>query len=879
MPSANSSQASPRKKTPRKKNGLSPGRRQYLHFKQQYADSLLLFRMGDFYETFDQDAEKMAEILDIALTSRDVGGGVKSALAGIPHHALNAYLPKLVKSGLKIAIAEQVSDPAASKGIVDRAVVRVVTPGTVQEPGLLESDRNNFLAAAVSDGRSAGLAYVDVSTSEFITSELPLDALDREIERLGPSELLVDEAVRTALQAGREETVGQRTVVRDIDESRIDTELAGDLLKRHFGVQSLEAFGCADSATAVLAAGAVIDYLGGTQLGAMPQITSLRTVHHSDYMQLDRRALRDLEVLESSAGRADAPSLLSTLDHTRTGPGARMLRNWLSKPLMDLDVIRHRQEAVADFVSNSAKREQVRETLRGFADLERLLNRGRTFTATPRDIKSMGRSLDRIPRLQEIVGDPSNGFRSTPLIGLKPCDEAAALIDAAIDNEAPASIGDGNVIAKGFDASLDELRELSRNARGAIASIETDARETTGIKSLKVGYNRVFGYYIEVSRPNLELVPDEFERRQTLTGGERFITPELKELESKILGASEQIDELERSIFRRISGEIASHGDRIMAVASAVAWLDAVTSMAETAAMNGWVKPLVDDSDVIHVKDGRHPVVEAALGPGKFVPNDTDLASGGTQVAIITGPNMSGKSTYIRQVAVLTLLAQTGSFVPAVEARFGITDRIFTRAGLSDDIAGGQSTFMVEMVETATILNQATKRSLAVLDEIGRGTSTYDGLAIARAVAEHVHNDPNLGCKTLFATHYHEMTALADELPRASNFRVAVSEDGNEVAFLRRIVPGGADRSYGVHVARLAGMPQPVVARAWDLLEKLENESKSKAKGTVAPVPQLPLFGEEPEVMRELRSMKIDEMTPLDALNALYKLQEQSKGE
>lgn len=880
MPSAKSPKASPRKKTPGKKNRLSPGRRQYLHFKQQYADSLLLFRMGDFYETFDQDAEKMAQILDIALTSRDVGGGVKSALAGIPHHALNGYMPKLVKSGLKIAIAEQVSDAAASKGIVDRAVVRVVTPGTLLEPGLLESERNNYLAAAVSDGKTAGLAYVDISTSEFVTSELSLDALDREIERLGPSELLVDESVRTAFAEREEDGIGQKTVVRDIDESRIDPELAADLLKRHFRVESLEAFGCADSGNAVLAAGAIIDYLGGTQLGAMPQITSLRTVHHSDYMQLDRRALRDLEVLESSTGRADAPSLLSTLDHTQTGPGARMLRGWLSRPLMDLDAIHHRQDAVADYVSGSMKREQVRTVLRGFADLERLLNRTRTFTATPRDVKSIGRSLERVPRLLEIVGDPTNGLRSTPLVGLKPCDEATTLITAAIDDEAPTTVSDGNVIARGFDASLDELKDLAKNARGAIAAIESDARERTGIKSLKVGYNRVFGYYIEVSRPNLDLVPEEFVRRQTLTGGERFITPELKELESKILGASEQIEELERSIFRRVCGEIAAYGDRIMAVASAVAWLDAVTSMAETAAMNGWVKPIVDDGDVIHVKDGRHPVVEAALGPGKFVPNDTDLSSSATQVAIITGPNMSGKSTYIRQVAVLALLAQTGSFVPAAEARFGITDRIFTRAGLSDDIAGGQSTFMVEMVETATILNQATRRSLAVLDEIGRGTSTYDGLAIARAVAEHVHNDPNLGCKTLFATHYHEMTALADELPRAANYRVAVSEDGNEVAFLRRIVPGGADRSYGVHVARLAGMPQPVVARAWDLLEKLERGAKSSGTGVVsAAPPQLPLFGQEPEVVRELKELKIDEMTPLDALNALYRLQQRSKGE
>ncbi len=873
MPRSNGNAAKSRKK----KSRLSPGRKQYLNFKQQYADALLLFRMGDFYETFDEDAEKMAQILDIALTARDVGGGVKSALAGIPHHALDGYLPKLVKSGLKIAIAEQVSDPATSKGIVDRAVVRVVTPGTVQEPDLLPADRNNYLAAAVSDGRTAGLAYVDVSTSEFMTSEISIEALLHEIERVAPAELLTDETVRLHLAASDEESSNQRSVIRDIDESRIDEDLAERLLKKHFEVETLQAFGCDGSPVATLAAGAIVDFLSETQLGALPQITSLRTVQHSDFMQLDRRALRDLEVLESSSGRSDAPTLLSTVDCTRTGPGSRMLRGWLARPLMNVEAIQLRQLAISGFVDDGLKRSQVRELLKGFADLERLLNRIRTFSASPREVKSMGRSLERLPELIEVVGVPSNGLSATPLSGLRPCDDATALVSAAIDDDAPGNLGDGNVIQPGFDSSLDELKSLARDARGAIAAIESGTRESTGIKSLKVGYNRVFGYYIEVSRPNLDLVPPEFERRQTLTGGERFITPELKELESRILGATEQIDELERSIFRRVCGEITAHGERIMASAAAVAWLDAVTSMAESAVNNGWVRPEVDDGDVVSIKDGRHPVVEAALGPGKFVPNDVELSSGETQVAIITGPNMSGKSTYIRQVAVLVLLSQTGSFVPAASARIGVIDRIFTRAGLSDDIAGGQSTFMVEMVETATILNQATRRSLAVLDEIGRGTSTYDGLAIARAVAEYVHNDPRLGCKTLFATHYHEMTALADELPRAANFRVAVSEDGNDVVFLRRIVPGGADRSYGVHVARLAGMPQPVVTRAWDLLEELEKGSDDQARRSAQAPPQLSLFGHESEVLARLRKLKIDEMSPLDALNELYRLQQESR--
>jgi DNA mismatch repair protein MutS len=860
---------------------LSPGRRQYLHFKQQYPDSLLLFRMGDFYETFDDDARTMARVLDIALTARDVGGGARSPLAGIPHHALDGYLGKLVAAGLKIAVAEQVSDPATSKGIVDRAVVRVVTPGTVQEPNLLTQDRNNYLATAVSDGVSAGLAYVDISTSEFITSQLPAGDLRSEVDRLGPAELLVDSAAKEWLATGDESGSRSGPVTRPLDESRMDVDLAADRIKSHFRAATLEAFGCSGKPLAILAAAATLEFLGDTQLGALPQVTSLRTLSPETYMQLDRRALRDLEVFEPANTRSDAPTLFSTLNHTCTPMGARMLRGWLARPLMDLDELSHRQDAIAGFVEDGTKRAMVREAMRGIADLERLLNRARTFTASPRDVAAMGRSLERILGIIDLLGQPTNGLRATPLAGLKPCDGVTALIAAAIAEDPPVMAGDGNAIRKGFDPALDEVRSLATDARGAIAAIESQARESTGIKSLKVGYNKVFGYYIEVSRTNLDRVPEEFERRQTLANGERYITPQLKELESKVLNARESISELERDIFRRVCGEIASHGERIMQAAQAIAWLDSVCGMAEAAAQKGWIRPVVNDGDAIRIREGRHPVVEAALGSGRFVPNDIDLSSSGQQLAIITGPNMSGKSTYIRQVAVLALLAQTGSFIPAAEAELGITDRIFTRAGLSDDIAGGQSTFMVEMVETASILNQATRRSLAVLDEIGRGTSTYDGLAIARAVAEHIHNDPRLGCKTLFATHYHEMTALADELPRAVNYRVAVSEDGHDVVFLHRIVPGGADRSYGVHVARLAGMPQPVVARAWDLLDELEKGGKrpGRARRQPAPDPQLSLFGVEPPVVDELKRLKVDEMTPLDAINALYKLQRLAKGD
>jgi DNA mismatch repair protein MutS len=589
-------------------------------------------------------------------------------------------------------------------------------------------------------------------------------------------------------------------------------------------------------------------------------------------MQLDRRALRDLEVFEPSALRPGAPTLFSTLNSSRTPMGARMLRGWLARPLLELPSLLRRQQSVAAFAGDSRMREEVRELLRKVPDLERLLNRVRTFTATPRDLGSLGHGLAQAPALLSLTGGGSNGFRETPLSGLKSCDETTALIQAAIAEDPPVTVGEGTAIRSGFDPQLDELRNLSTDARSSIAAIEAEARQSTGIKSLKVGYNRVFGYYIEVSRANLDRVPPGFERRQTLTGGERFITPELKALEEKILTAGERIAELERSIFRRVCSEISAYGERIMQTAHAIAWLDCVCSLAETASQRGWVRPEVNEEDAIRVREGRHPVVEAALGAGRFVPNDIDLSNSTNQVAIITGPNMSGKSTYIRQVAILALLAQTGSFVPAAEAEFGLVDRIFTRAGLSDDISGGQSTFMVEMIETASILNQATPRSLAVLDEIGRGTSTYDGLAIARAVAEYIHNRPALGCKTLFATHYHEMTALADELPRAVNYRVAVSEDGHEVAFLHRIVPGGADRSYGVHVARLAGLPQPVISRAWQLLDQLERSGQRHGRKEASSA-QLPLFGAGHPVINELNEMKVDEMTPLDAISALYRLQ------
>jgi len=850
-----------------KKRRLSPGRRQYLEIKAQHPDALLLVRMGDFYETFDEDAQVMADVLDITLTARDVGGGARSPLAGIPYHALESYLGRLISAGLKVAICEQTSDPALSKGIVDRAVVRLVTPGTVLEPGLLDNGRNNYLAAAVVDGDRAGIAYIDITTSEFVTRDLPLDLLRDELDAIGPAEVILDAAADQLL--GGADTTGY--VRRLMAEGRLDAELAGERLRQHFKTATLEPFGCESKPLAAMAAASVLEFLRETQLGSLPQVTTLRTMSEAGYMMLDRRARRDLEVFESLGGRDGAPTLLGTLDHTRSPLGKRLLRERVARPLMDLDELNRRLDGVASWVEGAGPRASARDLLDRVPDLERLTNRVRAFSASPRDLAALARGLGQLPGLIETA--KSAGVES----GITLIDDARALIGAAIADEPPMSAGGGDAIRTGFDTELDEIRTLSGEAKSYIAGLETTAREETGIKSLKVGYNKVFGYYIEVSRSNLDAVPEAWDRRQSLVGGERFITPELKEYEAKVLTARDRISEVERSVFRRVCGEVAGYADRIMAVATAVAEMDVLIALAQAASDNGWVRPDLNDGDALDIKAGRHPVVEAALGPGRFVSNDVQLSSGDQQLAIITGPNMAGKSTYIRQAAILVLMAQIGSFIPAESASIGLVDRIFTRSGLADDIAGGQSTFMVEMVETAAILHQATKRSLIVLDEIGRGTSTYDGLSIARAVAEHIHNSPRLGCKTLFATHYHEMTALADLLPRAVNFQIAVSEEDGEIVFLHRIVPGGADRSYGVHVGRLAGLPPAVIARAWDLLAELESNgplAPADAVGNSGPAVQLSLMSGPSPVDDALAEIDVSNLTPLQAITELYRLQE-----
>ncbi|HEX9976772.1 MAG TPA: DNA mismatch repair protein MutS, partial [Dehalococcoidales bacterium] len=793
------------------KEGATPIRRQYLRIKQKYPQAIVFFRLGDFYETFDEDARIVAKELEIVLTSREMGKGHRVPMAGIPYHALDNYLARLVNRGYKVAICEQMTQPGETKGIVEREVIRVVTPGTVVEPGLLDSQTNNYLASLVLGDGEVGLAYVDITTSEFATTQLPLSRALPELERLRPSEIITGSG---ADLAGWELTVP----VTRLDDFWFELEIAQKALLDHFGVATLEGYGCAHRPLAIRAAGAVIHYLQETQKSALSQLARLSTYSTTTFMALDEQTRTNLEIFRNSRTGTTAGSLLGVIDLTRTAMGSRLLRRWLGQPLLDIKELVQRQDAIAWFADNALARNQLMARLAKLADLERLVNRVGSNIAHPRELIALRHSLEVIPGLIEIM--PAEGQSAIDWLkaGLKPCPETVELLGAAIIDEPSSSPGEGGVIRPGFSEELDSLRTASQNARQYLANLERQEQEKTGIRSLKVGYNRVFGYYIEISKANLHLAPQHYIRKQTLVNGERFITPELKEYESLILNARDRISELETNLYHQVCRQVAAASERILSLANALAHLDVLASLAEVAVRYGYVRPTLTEGNEITIKEGRHPVVERALTETTFVPNDTYLANDEAQVIILTGPNMAGKSTYLKQVALIVLLAQMGSFVPAASATIGLVDRIFTRIGAREDIAGGQSTFMVEMIETANILNNATPRSLLILDEIGRGTSTYDGLSIARAVAEYIHNHARLGAKTLFATHYHEMVELASYLPRVKNFNVAVAEERGEVIFLRKIVPGGVDKSYGIHVAQLAGLPKSVVHRAYEVL-------------------------------------------------------------
>jgi DNA mismatch repair protein MutS len=833
---------------------------------------LLFFRLGDFYETFDNDAEVVARELEITLTSRPVSKNQRVPLAGIPHHSLEPHLARLIARGYKVAICEQTEAPQKGKKIVDRQVVRVVTPGTLVEDNLLDASRNNYLASMVHDGNDmSGLAYVDVSTAEFCCLQGPVSEITAEIARLRPAELLIG--------PGATPPDGHSITLTRIDDDAAREDIAiGDLLA-HFKATNTDAIGLGGHRLAAFAAGLVLAYLRDNQTALVSQIGSVLLLRPGSHMALDSNTLRNLELFDSlrSTGDTGAQSLtlLRLLDRTVTPMGARLLRRHLAQPLLNPALVAERQDAIQWFFDSAVRRGQVRDTLKLIPDIERALTRvstaaaGSSTPATPRDLNALRQGLEAVPTLRRVLSEAATGAAVNLAAGLRDCADTAALIAASVNEDASEGI-----VRAGFSEELDGLRGTARDARQYLADLERRERERTGIKSLKVGYNRVFGYYIEVSKSHAGQVPAEYIRKQTLVGGERYSTPELQEHEYRVLHAEELRAELEQRLLAGVCAQVAAGGQAILDTAAAVARIDVAASMAETAAANGYVRPTVDDTSDIVIEAGRHPVVERMPGHDAYVPNDVRLSSDDAQIILLTGPNMAGKSTYLRQVAVIVIMAQIGSFVPAREARIGIVDRIFSRVGALDDIGAGQSTFMVEMLETAAMLHGSTARSLLIFDEIGRGTSTYDGMALARSVAEYIHNRPGAPSRTLFATHYHELTQMAATFPRIRNFNVAVTEENGRVVFLHRIIPGGADRSYGIHVAELAGMPRPVLDRARELLDGLEATKTSTFRGERQSEPaQLDMFRPADDVLRrELSAIDPDTMTPLDALRTLYEL-------
>ncbi len=854
----------------------TPVRRQYLEIKKQYPGTILFFRLGDFYETFDDDARTVASELDIVLTAREVRGQ-KIPMAGVPYHAAEGYIAKLVSRGFKVAICEQTSEPNG-RDLVERRVERVITPGTVDEPAMLDAQKNNYLAALVLGARGAGIAYADVSTGEFMATQLggrdsQLQVLE-ELGRISPAEIVIPDGPSAAEPSAEWRLLHEPDPVEahvSVTEAwRWKTDRATESLLEHSGAGALTAFGLEGLPLAARAAGGLLQYIASTRASALPLLRHLRTYSLAEYMPLDERTRLNLELTEGARGAA-THSLLAVLDHTNTSMGKRQLRRWISQPLLDREALERRLDSVEALHRNHSLRGALAAELAGVADLERLTSRAVQGSISPRELRALGETLSHLPRLRELA----SGIGSYPSSALQPFPDLEDLLLTGLVDDPPGPKGSGPVIRQGYSSELDKLRDASGEARRWIASLEKDERQRTGIKGLKVGYNKVFGYYLEISNLAKESVPDTYIRKQTLVGAERYITPELKEYESLILNSQSQAEELEATLVRRIASQVAATAPLLTACAQALAEIDCFLSLAEAAVRNRYTRPELLDTPEIEILGGRHPVVEHH-SPDGFVANDTCLDTHSRQILLITGPNMAGKSTFLRQVALITLMAQIGSFVPAESARIGLVDRIFTRVGAQDDIASGQSTFMVEMTESAYILGHCTERSLVVLDEIGRGTSTYDGLAIAQAVVEYLHNNPRAAAKTLFATHYHELNALADVLPRIRNYRMDVLEDGDEVVFLRKVVAGGADRSYGIHVARLAGMPRAVVRRAQELLKELEAPATRAGTPPPTPEPQLTFLNPDDGLVREIANLEVDSLTPIEALTQLYRLQKEA---
>ncbi len=916
---------------------MSKVRQQYLQLKKRYPNAILFFQLGDFYETFEEDARVVSAVCGIALTGREMGHGHRWALAGVPVHAADNYVAKLLRAGHRVAMCQQIEAGEAEvrqitteQGIAARAVMRVVTPGTVVEPNLLEDRANNYLAAVAADRQRVGLAYADITTGEFAVTQLGDGAwqqtLRAELERLRPAEVLLPTTTRRP--GGREPSAVEMALAEQLaghnampfEDWHFAADTAREALVGHFGVSSLEGFGCAGQPAAIRAAGALLQYLQETQRSALTRLAELRTYSTGAYMALDGATRRNLEITQAGRAGGAQGSLLAVLDLTATPLGGRLLRRWLGQPLLELRRLQARQDAIEELAADSVLRGRLVAALRGVGDLERLLGRVAQHLAGPRELVGLRRGLGGVAALQALL---ASGAREGGRIALlaSQLDEFAdvgALVDQAIVPEPPANLSDGGVIAPGFAAELDALHAATADARRWVAELEGVERERTGVRTLKVGYNKVFGYYIEITKANVEAGLSEqlrreleqrlqaepalaqrsqprttqeyletyrgFVRKQTMVNGERYVTEELKDRERLILSAQDRMQEIETQVFREVCDQVAAQGERIGRAAQAVARLDVFAALAEVASRHGYVRPELDEGQDVEIEAGRHPSVELALPTGAFVPNDCHLSNEGAQLVILTGPNMAGKSTYLRQVALIVLLAQIGSFVPARRAKIGLVDRIFTRVGAQDDIATGQSTFLVEMAETATILNHATSRSLVVLDEVGRGTSTFDGMAIARAVAEYIHNHPRLGCKTLFATNYHELTELEKYLPRVRNWRLDVLEEGGQVTFLHRVVPGAADRSYGIYVAKLAGIPKAVTRRAEELLRELENGDRRPGQresrrppGLAEGAGQLQLFGEPHPALLELQGLDVLALSPLEALTRLFELQQKAK--
>ena len=867
----------------------SPMMQHYLATKEKYKDCILFYRLGDFYEMFFDDAVNVSRELELTLTGKDCGQEQRAPMCGIPYHAAESYIAKLVQNGHKVAICEQLEDPKLAKGIVKRDVIRVVTPGTVTESNLLEEKRNNFIMSIFKKGIFFGIAVCDISTGDFYSAEIKeennFERLLDEISRYSPSEIIANEML---YDCGEEiSKIKERfdVYISTEDEEKFSEEteeiymqyalsddkgnIIKDLEKRPFAVAAING---------------LIKYIEDTQKTKLEHINKITIYTITKYMSLDINARRNLELTEKMRDKSKKGTLLWVLDKTATSMGGRLLRRWISDPLIDVKEINNRLEAVKEFKDDIILRGELSSSLKGVYDIERLAGKISYGSANARDLNSLKSSASKLPAIKNMLANAKSGMLRKIYDDLDTLDDIFQLIDKAIVDEPPILITEGGIIKMGYSPEIDELKTAMIDGKTWLVQLEAREREETGIKGLKVGYNKVFGYYLEVTKSYLSQVPDRYIRKQTLTGGERYITEELKELESKVLGAEEKVVALEYKAFSEIREHIKSQIQRLQKSAMAVSQLDVLCSFAQVAEDFNYCMPEVDDSGIMDIKDGRHPVIEKMLPSGAFVANDTYLDKDSNRVSIITGPNMAGKSTYMRQVALITLMAQIGSFVPATSAHIGVVDKIFTRVGASDDLSMGQSTFMVEMMEVANILKEATANSLVVLDEIGRGTSTYDGLSIAWAVAEYIENKEKCGAKTLFATHYHELTQLEDTLEGVKNYSIAVKEKGEDIIFLRKIIPGGTDESYGVHVARLAGVPKAVTQRANEILKKIERKNvlvnKAQEKEDKKQVSgQLDLYNFKlAEIAHELDKVNVNELTPIEALNTLVKIKEEIKG-